>query len=155
MPVVDTIRGVADLRLLNALPYDAEQLELTGDQVLVEPIEDEQRERFDQMTPSGLLYLPAKPERDKKREFHRRGRVVKCGPGDKYGHGKVKADPVTGPYVPAIAFAKEFPNGRFPLSVKPGDLVLYERRAGSDINLNGKTYVILLEEQHIAAVIEE
>lgn len=153
MPVIDSVRGVADLRPLEPLRWKADEIELMGDQVLVEPIEDAQRERFEAMTPSGLLFIPQKAERDKKREVFRRGRVVACGPGDKYGQGKVRND-ACGPYIPAIAFSKEFPGGRFPMSVKPGDVVLYERRAGTDVNLNGTTYVVLHEEQHVVAVIE-
>jgi co-chaperonin GroES (HSP10) len=152
---------------------------LLGDQVLVEP--QEKPELFDNF--NGVLYLPQKPERGKG-EFFYVGRVVSCGPGDKIREGKVRPDGSRAAYLApeqkcedcngmglALAYGGmaglgafvDCPtchgtgkvSGRWPIHVKPGDLVLYERRPWAEVELDRKRYVILHEEQHIVAVIEE
>lgn len=166
LDAIDTNTEVSSFRLL-------------GDQVLVEP--QENPERFDNF--NGVLYLPQKPERGKGEFFHS-GRVVSCGPGDKIREGKVRPDGSRAVYAapeqecadckgigateaksPRFLFAPIYVDcpachgtakvpGRWPIHVKPGDLVLYERRPWAEVELDRKRYVILHEEQHIVAVIE-
>ncbi len=126
-------------------------LALLADQVLVKPLR--QVERFERKSPSGLLFLPDQPERDRKREFFWEGLVVAVGPGDRWNYGKPRDDgPNRPPYRPVVAMHDG--SERFPMHVKPGDHILYDRRPWGDIVLDGQEYTVLHEEQHIAAVIE-
>lgn len=45
-------------------------------------------------------------------------------------------------------------DGRAPMSVKPGDRVLYDRRREAEIFIDGEKYSLIHEEQSILAVIE-
>lgn len=58
------------------------------------------------------------------------GTILACGPGARYEDGTVR-----------------------PMSVQPGDEVLFNKLKGSKIDLDGET-LILVSESHIAAVIE-
>src|ERR1043166_5721028 len=94
MPVTfhNEVRHVAEIPALADTQYTIDSVALLFDQVLVEPIETEQKEHFDNKTASGLLFIPQKPERDRGREVFYKARVVKVGPGDKYGEGQVRKD---------------------------------------------------------------
>ncbi len=117
---------------------------LLADQVLVEPIRN--LERFEQQ--HNGLFIASNPERDKRREVHYLGRVVKVGPGDKTHEGKVQEDGSR------IAYACP-DGGRWPMHVQAGDIVLYERRPWAVVTLEGRQMLVLHEEQHIVAVIED
>jgi len=117
------------------------------DQVLIEPIRD--LERFDRKV--GSLFLPNNPKRQKGEHLWE-GRVVAVGPGDKTVHlGMAKGQP--------SGWHRNLnPDGSAQAcAVKPGDRVIYWRRLGAEVKFEGddKEYNVVLEEQHIAAVIEE
>ena len=104
-------------------------------------------ERYERKSQSGLIFLPDNPQRDKKREFFYFGRVVKAGPGDAYREGSPRKDGSRACYAA--------PDGRFPMHVKEGDVVAFERRPHAVHNFDGLTHVILHEEQHVVCVIED
>ena len=107
------------------------ELIITGDRVLIEPMDGEQT------TKAGLVLPSTVAESDQVRS----GRVVKVGPG------YLTANP-------------EFSEGRpwverrdavryLPLQAEPGDYAFYVRREGIDLKYEGKKYVIV---QHHAIV---
>src|ERR1017187_10362408 len=103
---------------------EAPGIRLLNDQVLIEPLK--KFERFEDKTPSGLLWLPNNPVRDKSIEFLWLGRVILVGPGDKWRYRKNVSDTYT-----REAYIRR--NGaRWPIDLKPGDVVLYERRPWGD-----------------------
>jgi co-chaperonin GroES (HSP10) len=121
---------------------DPPRLRLLHDQVLVEPIR--KFERFEAKSPTGLLFLPDNPQRNRSTEFFWWGRVTLVGPGDAYRY-RAKL----GRHDERNAYQR--PDGaRFPMEVKPGDVVLYERRPWGDVMLEGREYTIIHEQQHIA-----
>ena len=121
------------------------KIRLLHDQVLVEPIR--KLERFETKTPSGLLFLPDNPERDKATEFFWWGRVILTGPGDAYRY-RAKL----GRHDERYAYQR--PGGsRFPMDTQSGDIVLYERRPWGDVTLEGREYTIVHEQQHIAGMV--
>jgi len=131
----------------NLPPLQPPALRLLHDQVLVEPIR--KLEHWESKTASGLLFVPDNPDRDKSTEFYWWGRVVLTGPGDAYRY-----KPKLGPHDERTAYAP--PHGkRFPMDVKAGDVVLYERRPWADIELEGREFTILHETQHIAGIARE
>lgn len=75
-------------------------------------------------TTSGGIVLP-----DTAREKPQRGKVIACGPGKLLESGK-----------------------RGPLAVKKGNEVLYGKYAGTEVDINGETYVILRESDILAVV---
>jgi hypothetical protein len=120
-------------------------IRLLNDQVLVEPIRVAERfENFD-----GLLWKPQIEARNRKTEFCWLGRVVLCGPGDKYKYAPGIRPDGTRRAIPHPA------GGRYAMEVNVGDLVLYERRPWAEIRLEDKDYVVLIEEQHIVAYDEQ
>jgi co-chaperonin GroES (HSP10) len=121
-----------------------EEFEPLADQVVVEPLR--QLERFGKM--SHGLHVADNPNRDKQREFHHLGRVIKCGPGDLTRDGL---------HIDENMGRRKYLNpkgGRWPMHVQAGDLVLYERRPTAVIILDGRQFLVLHEEQHITAVVE-
>jgi co-chaperonin GroES (HSP10) len=134
-------------------------IRLLHDQVLVEPLR--KFERFEDMTPSGLLYVPSNPKRDyelaglntrahqRSTEFLWWGRVILTGPGDKYRfRDKVK----DGYYREAY---QRRDGQRWPVEVQPGDIVLYERRPWADVKLGGREFTIVHEQQHINGYVRQ
>lgn len=121
-----------------------------ADQIVIEPLR--KLEHFETRTASGL-FLADNPERDKQREVFRLGRVVKCGPGDAVREGKVREDGSRAAY--------QAPDGRWPIHVQAGDIILYERRPWAVIEIYDpqcnivRHYEVLHEEQHIVAVLED
>ena len=124
---------------------EAPALRLLHDQVLVEPLR--KLERFEDMSASGLLFLPNNPNRDKSIEFLWWGRVILTGPGDKYRYRRKLG-------WHDERFAYQHASGRFPMDVKRGDIVLYERRPWGDVTLEGREYTIIHEEQHISVIVQ-
>jgi co-chaperonin GroES (HSP10) len=45
--------------------------------------------------------------------------------------------------------------GRWPMHVKEGDIILYERRPWAVVELDGRQFLVLHEEQHCIAVLDE
>ena len=117
------------------------KLRLLHDQVLVEPLR--KFERFEEKSPSGLLFLPSNPERGCS-EFFWWGRVILVGPGDAYRYRSK-----LGAHDERYAYQRPG-GGRFPMDTQPGDIVLYERRPWGDVTLDGHEYTIVHEQQHIA-----
>lgn len=121
-----------------------ERFRLLMDRVLVEHI-GAATERFE--TKTGSLWTPDKPAEGPDAPLLM-GRVVKVGPGDKY---KWRATDKDGH---REAFAHK--NGhRWPMAVKVGEVVLYSRWQGNVVNLDGKEYLVFIDEQHLQAVIEQ
>jgi chaperonin GroES len=100
-----------------------------NDRVVIDPLEAPDR------TKSGL-YIP-----DTAKDKPQRGTVVAVGPGL---------------VVPEMLSAKTqtryATEGRYPLTVKVGDTVLYPRYQGSEVEHDGKTLVIM-PESHLLAVV--
>jgi co-chaperonin GroES (HSP10) len=137
---------VASAEVPVAVPSVA--LRLLHDQVLVEPLQEFVPERFERKV--GLLWTPDKPKRQTG-EILWLGRVVLCGPGDKYKYGPVRTEMwgVSRKVIPRPG------GGRWPMHVKVGDLVVYERRPWAEIQWNGKTCCVFHEEQHLVAVLDD
>lgn len=79
----------------------------------------------EEKTSSGI-FLPETAEKEKSEQ----GKVIATGPGKKTDDGKI-----------------------VPLSVKPGDRVLFTKYGPSEIKIDGKEYLIAKEED-ILAIIE-
>ena len=79
----------------------------------------------DEKTKSGI-FLPETAMKEKSEQ----GKVIATGPGKKTDEGKI-----------------------IPLSVKPGDKVLFQKYGPSEIKVDGKEYLIAKEED-ILAIIE-
>ena len=79
----------------------------------------------EEKTQSGI-FLPETAEKEKSEQ----GKIIATGPGKKTDDGKI-----------------------VPLSVKPGDRVLFQKYGPSEIKIDGKEYLIAREED-ILAVIE-
>jgi len=75
---------------------------------------------------SAGIFLPETAEKEKSEQ----GKVVATGPGKKTDEGKI-----------------------IPLSVKPGDRVLFQKYGPNEIKIDGKEYLIAREED-ILAIIE-
>jgi len=75
---------------------------------------------------SGGILLPETAEKEKSEQ----GKVIAAGPGKKTDEGKI-----------------------VPLSVKPGDKVLFQKYGPNEIKIEGKEYLIAREED-ILAIIE-
>ena len=75
---------------------------------------------------SGGIFLPETAEKEKSEQ----GKVIATGPGKKTDDGKI-----------------------VPLSVKPGDRVLFQKYGPSEIKVDDKEYLIAKEED-ILAIIE-
>ncbi|MBI3631673.1 MAG: co-chaperone GroES [Candidatus Staskawiczbacteria bacterium] len=75
---------------------------------------------------SGGIFLPETAEKEKSEQ----GKVIATGPGKKTDDGKI-----------------------VPLSVKPGDKVLFQKYGPNEIKVKGKEYLIAKEED-ILAIIE-
>lgn len=75
---------------------------------------------------SGGIFLPETAEKEKSEQ----GKIIAVGPGKKTDDGKI-----------------------VPMSVKPGDRVLFQKYGPSEIKIDGKEYLIAREED-ILAIIE-
>lgn len=95
------------------------------DRVLVKPIESESK------TASGI-YLP-----ETAKEKPVRGKVVATGPGKLQRDAETKR--TTG--------AK-----RLPMDVKPGDIVLYGKYAGTEVEIKGDKHLILRETELLGVI---
>jgi len=85
-------------------------------------------------------------EMDKQSEITRAGIIIP--------HQKVEA-PITG-IVIAVGEGRKLPSGnRNKVDCKAGDKVLFGKFAGSEINLNDKSYYILMEADIMAVISEE
>jgi chaperonin GroES len=107
------------------------ELLITGDRVLIEPLDGEQT------TKAGLVLPSTVAESDQVRT----GRIVKVGPGyltanPDYNEGR--------PWVERRDAVRYLP-----LQAEPGDLAFYVRREAIDLKHEGKKYVIV---QHHAIV---
>lgn len=124
--------------------------ELSG--VTVRPLEDQVLVRLDveqdKANPNDILFLP----QGHSRTPIRYGTVVAIGPGDRVKRTTRKA---TGSADHERAVEVCIGNKRWPMGVKPGDRIVLERRPWAQITLDGESMVILHEEQHILAVIEQ
>jgi chaperonin GroES len=95
------------------------------DRVLVKPIEPEAR------TASGI-YLP---EASKEKPI--RGKVVAVGPGKRYRDTETKQ----------VTSGK-----RLPLDVKVGDVVLYGKYAGTEVEIKGDKHLIMKEAELLGVI---
>jgi chaperonin GroES len=75
---------------------------------------------------SGGIFLPETAEKEKSEQ----GKIIATGPGKKMDDGKI-----------------------VPMSVKPGDVVLFQKYGPSEIKIDNKEYLIAREED-ILAIIE-
>jgi len=75
---------------------------------------------------SGGIFLPETAEKEKSEQ----GKIIATGPGKKTDDGKI-----------------------VPMSVKPGDVVLFQKYGPSEIKIDNKEYLIAREED-ILAIIE-
>ncbi len=75
---------------------------------------------------SGGIFLPETAEKEKSEQ----GKVIATGPGKKTDDGKI-----------------------IPMSIKPGDKVLFQKYGPNEIKVDGKEYLIAKEED-ILAIIE-
>ena len=73
---------------------------------------------------AGGLYIP-----DAAKEKPSKGEVVACGPGKLDDKG-----------------------GRAPMAVKPGDVVLFAKYAGTEIKVNGVDHIIMREDDILAII---
>lgn len=73
---------------------------------------------------AGGLYIP-----DAAKEKPSKGEVVACGPGKLDDKG-----------------------GRVPMAVKPGDVVLFAKYAGTEIKVNGVDHIIMREDDILAII---
>mgnify|MGYP000966394806 CR=1 FL=1 len=71
---------------------------------------------------AGGLFIP-----DAAKEKPSKGEVIACGPGKLNDKGE-----------------------RFAISVKPGDIVLFAKYAGTEIKVNGADHIIMREEDILA-----
>ncbi len=85
----------------------------------------ERLEEKEERTPSGII-IP-----DTAKEKPQLGKVVAVGPGKLLDNGEVK-----------------------PLSVKEGDVVLFNKYAGNEVEMEGKVYLVMSEDE-ILAVVED
>lgn len=95
----------------------------------IKPISDRivvERLEQEQQT-SGGIFIP-----DSAKEKSQQGRVVAVGPGKIADHGD-----------------------RFPLQVSEGDTVLFSKYAGTDVKISGTDYIIMREDDILAAFIKE
>lgn len=135
---------------------DLDTLTPLADMVLVRRLPEEEK------TASGLI-LP-QSGRDK-REGLRVGVVLRVGRGDRWqvpysddlfqNRPFGRNDTMTCCIGPDGKPKYLFMSGRHPMSVKPGDRVVYARCPDNDVRINGEDLVLLREEQHVLAVLEE
>jgi len=92
---------------------------------LYDKIVVERFEEKEEKTPSGII-IP-----DTAKEKPQFGKVVAVGPGRLLDNGDLK-----------------------PLSVKEGDVVLFNKYAGNEVEVDGKTYLVMSEDE-VLAVIED
>ena len=85
----------------------------------------ERFEEREERTPSGII-IP-----DTAKEKPQLGKVVAVGPGKLLDNGEVK-----------------------PLSVKEGDIVLFNKYAGNEVEIDGKKYLVMSEDE-ILAIVED
>ena len=101
-------------------------------------------ERFDEKSPSGLLWVPRNAKKGQN-DYSHRGLVVTVGASDKY---RWRMRP--GGSTEDLIF-EAHPTGRFPMELEPGDEVFYERRPWGEFAWEKEWYVCLIETQHILA----
>lgn len=140
------------------------------DRVVVEDVPEDDSRR-------GSLWIP---ETCRDQTMIRRGRVVACGLGDKYTeHGidkrtrQVSREPIQCKQCGGSGVSIKVQSGRpalvelypcipckgtglarFPMTVKPGDLVLYNRRRDAELYVNGTRYSLIHEEQSVYAILK-
>ncbi len=85
----------------------------------------ERFEEKEERTPSGII-IP-----DTAKEKPQLGKVVAVGPGKVLENGEVR-----------------------PLSVKVGDVVLFNKYAGNEVEIEGKMYLVMSEDE-ILAIVED
>lgn len=96
---------------------------------MLEPVEDKilvLPEKKEEKTQSGL-YLPEQAQRNRNS-----GYVIAVGPGRHAGDGT-----------------------RIPLDVKVGDLVYFQSHAGTDVEMNGKKYLVMRQSEVFCRVASE
>ena len=94
--------------------------------VSIKPLEDRvvvKPLEAEQTTASGLV-IP-----DTAKEKPQEGEVIACGPGRMLDNGTIA-----------------------PMPVKPGDIVLFAKYAGTELKRDGETYMILNAERDILAI---
>jgi len=100
-----------------------------GGRMKIKPLYDkivvERFEEKEEKTPSGII-IP-----DTAKEKPQFGKVIAVGPGRLLDNGELK-----------------------PLSVKEGDVVLFNKYAGNEVEVDGKTYLVMSEDE-VLAVIED
>lgn len=94
-----------------------------------------------------------------------RGRVVATGPGDLFLQGvcaqcgarrRVLADRATLGKCRLCGAGewRDLDTSRDPMWTKPGDVVIYPHRCGSEIHIEGKVYEMFHEEQFVLGIVE-
>ena len=100
-------------------------LEPIGDNIIIELPQEESKEN---KTQSGIL-LPKKTEAEARKDI---AKVIAVGPGRILNNGEV-----------------------LPSVVKPGDMVLFNKYAGTLLSLDGKNYLLIKECDLLAILHEE
>jgi co-chaperonin GroES (HSP10) len=117
------------------------------------------------------------PDQARDRSKLRRGLVVAVGPGDPYiqygtpnndGTSKLKAVKCSLCHRAKRLFSTGIPKagvdncfackgtglGTLPMTVKPGDVVLFDRRREAEFNVDGETYCLVNESQSVFCILE-
>lgn len=129
------------------MSQDAQTFKPLRDQVLIEPIRT--LERYGQMF--GSFYVPDNPAR-MPGEILWEGLVIAVGPGDKLANvGMMNGEPT------GLHRHLNPDQSAQPCTVKAGDRVIFYRRTSAfkwDVEIEGKDYAVVFEQQHIAGIIE-
>lgn len=133
--------------------FDPTSVKLLGDRVLIRDIpQNDQR--------IGSIWIPEVSQTGGvgKTGLLRVGEVVACGPGDKYIE-LWAPDRKTGKPVPMLdrdGYAiRDYLDERLPMYVKPGDVVVYDRRKEAEIYVGRERFQMCHEEQAIIGVLHE
>lgn len=123
--------------------FDPGDVRLIHDRVLIEDLPEADK--------IGSIFLP---EVCQDKEIIRQGLVIAVGPGDSCIEivDKYRLESDGRPVVRRISYKTE--DGHVPLTVKPGDRVLYSRRREAEVYLKGRRYAMVYESQSIFAVLE-
>lgn len=119
---------------------DPASIRLQGDRVLLEDLPEDERR--------GAIWFPQVCQN---RELLRRAKVIAVGPGDAFLERVPDQYNVHSEgYVRVSRRAVQC--GHLPMSVEPGDEVLYTRRAEAEVYINGTRYVMCHEEQAVLGI---
>ena len=138
--ILKAINAAGEPHMANA-EIDIDKLIPLADMVLVERLPDAERS-------FGGLWLP-ETSRDK-REGLRIGKVLAVGRGDRL---RFKYEPPEGLGIKVEG--ELWWETRIPMNVRVGDRIIYVRVPDNDVRINGRDMVILREEQHVLAVLED